>query len=214
MARVVLMFPLAVLLSLGLFFSIYQMAGLGKVNKPERTPPVQFDFLQVRDDSRTTLLERDRPEPPPETKPQPTPQMPNFNTPQVQQLDTPKLQVEMPHIELGLSLNIQPSLAGLQAPAMPMTVDRNAIPLVRVPPRYPRRAISRGIEGSVTVEFTVQPDGHVQPGSIKVLESKPQGVFDSAVKRSIMRWRFKSRTKGGKPVSFRAQQTLEFKLEK
>ena len=213
MVRTLAMLPLALLLSLSLFFGLYQMAGLGKAQQREATPTPQFDFLQVRRDTDAQLLERQRPEPPPETQTEPMPDMPSFETDQPEPVDAPKLELEMPHIELGLKLDVKPSLDGLKAPAMP-TVDRNATPLVRVPPRYPRRAIRRGVEGAVTVEFTVNPDGTVKPGSIKVIKADPKGVFEKAVKRSILRWRFKSRTQGGQPVSFRAQQTLEFKLEK
>ncbi|MCV6587457.1 MAG: TonB family protein [Marinobacterium sp.] len=213
MLRTLAMLPVAVALSLTLFLGLYQLAGLGRAQQKTAEPNPQFDFLQVRRDTSAELLERSRPEPPPETQTEPMPDMPSFQTDSPQPIDAPQLEVEMPHIELGLKLDVKPSLAGLQAPAMP-TVDRSAIPLVRVPPRYPRRAIRRGLEGAVTVEFTVNPDGTVKPGSIKVIKSDPPGVFDKAVKKSILRWRFKSRTRHGQPVEFRAQQTLEFKLEK
>ncbi|MBY4678249.1 energy transducer TonB [Marinobacterium arenosum] len=213
MVRALLMAPLALLLSLLLFWAMQQMAGLGKSQNRERSAPVQFDFLQVRQDSEARLLERQRPPLPEQRQPEPEPAMPQFSQPQVA-IDSPQLQIDMPQIELGLSLQLDASLDGLPAPVMPTAVDRSAMPLVRVPPRYPRRAISRGIEGEVTVEFTVNPDGSVKPGSIKVVASNPPGVFDSAVKRSILRWRFKARTQGGQPVAFQAQQTLEFKLER
>lgn len=213
MLRTLAMAPLALLLSLALFLGLHNLAGLGKAQQRTAEPNPQFDFLQVRRDTDAQLLERNQPEPPPETQTEPMPDMPSFEADSPEPIDAPKLEVEMPHIELGLKLDIKPSLDGLQAPAMP-SIDRNAVPLVRVPPRYPRRAVRRGLEGAVTVEFTVNPDGTVKPGSIKVVKADPPGVFEKAVKRSILRWRFKARTQHGKPVSFRAQQTLEFKLEK
>ncbi len=213
MLRTLAMLPLALVLSLTLFIGLYQLAGLGKAQQQQASAPTQFDFLQVRRDSDAEILERSKPEPPPETQAEPMPDMPSFAADSPEPVDAPKLEVEMPHIELGLKLDIKPSLEGLKAPAMP-SIDRSAIALVRVPPRYPRRAVRRGLEGAVTVEFTVNADGSVKPGTIKVIKSEPPGVFDKAVKRSILRWRFKARTQGGQPVSFRAQQTLEFKLEK
>lgn len=213
MLRTLAMLPLSLALSLALFLGLYQLAGLGKAQQQTASAPTQFDFLQVRRDSDAEILERSKPEPPPETQAEPMPDMPSFAADSPEPVDVPTLEVEMPHIELGLKLDIKPSLEGLKAPAMP-SIDRNAIALVRVPPRYPRRAVRRGQEGAVTVEFTVNADGSVKPGTIRVIKSEPPGVFDKAVKRSILRWRFKSRTQGGQPVSFRAQQTLEFKLEK
>ena len=66
----------------------------------------------------------------------------------------------------------------------------------------------------MVVEFMITEQGTVKPGSVKVVESTPPGVFDKAVLRAIQRWRFKTRVENGQPVPFRARQELEFKLEK
>lgn len=42
-----------------------------------------------------------------------------------------------------------------------LTSDGEYLPLVRMEPQYPRRAAERGLEGWVTVEFTVTADGTV-----------------------------------------------------
>jgi len=58
----------------------------------------------------------------------------------------------------------------------------------RAPPRYPSRALSRNIEGWVHVGFDLDAKG--QPENVKVLESEPAGVFDSAAMKSVKKWRF------------------------
>ena len=40
--------------------------------------------------------------------------------------------------------------------------DRDVIPLVRINPDYPPRALSRGLEGWVQVQFTITPTGTVR----------------------------------------------------
>ena len=39
-------------------------------------------------------------------------------------------------------------------------------------------------------------------------------IFDASAKRALLRWKFKPKIVAGKPVSQRAQQTIEFRLKK
>lgn len=48
----------------------------------------------------------------------------------------------------------------------------------RVTPVYPRRAASRGLEGTVIVSFTVTEEGAVQ--NVQVVEANPARIFDRA----------------------------------
>ncbi|MFB9887429.1 energy transducer TonB [Balneatrix alpica] len=100
-------------------------------------------------------------------------------------------------------------------PAVPASqgLSMEAQALSKVPPDYPNRALRRRIEGKVTVEFTVEADGRVRPGSAKIIEAQPQGYFERGVLQAIYRWRFKPRLEQGQGVSFRARQTLEFRLK-
>ena len=81
---------------------------------------------------------------------------------------------------------------------------------MRVPPTYPLAARSRRIEGTVLVEFTIRPDGSVSEP--RVVQTPASGVFDQAVLRAIVQWRFTPRIEGGQPVSRRARQTVRFSL--
>ena len=56
------------------------------------------------------------------------------------------------------------------------------------PPRYPLTAMRRKLEGQVTLEFTVEPDGSVS--SPRVVSATPEGVFDEAALVAVSRWRF------------------------
>jgi protein TonB len=91
------------------------------------------------------------------------------------------------------------------------TVVSGAVPLVRVPPKYPARAASRHIEGWVKVEFTIQTDGSVDDAVI--VGSEPENIFDDSALTAISKWKFKEKIINGVAVPQRAVQRLQFKLE-
>jgi len=66
--------------------------------------------------------------------------------------------------------------------------DRDAQPLVRIPPQYPQRCMARAENSeSVLVEFDVTPEGTVV--NPRVLEST-NSCFNSAAMRAVERWRY------------------------
>jgi len=89
---------------------------------------------------------------------------------------------------------------------MPMGVDRDVTPLVRVNPAYPPREERLGIEGSVRVQFDVTAVGTVR--NAIVIASEPRGVFDEAALEGIARWRYNPRIVGGTAVERVGLQTL------
>ena len=90
--------------------------------------------------------------------------------------------------------------------------DRGVAPLVRVNPDYPRRALERGIEGWVHVRFTITAAGTVK--DLVVVDAEPNGVFDEAASKAVLRWRYNPRVESGVAVERVGEQTLiRFKLE-
>lgn len=66
--------------------------------------------------------------------------------------------------------------------------DRDAQPLVRIPPQYPQRCMSRAAnQESVAVEFDVTPDGSVV--NPRVLDST-NSCLNRAAMRAVERWRY------------------------
>ncbi len=91
--------------------------------------------------------------------------------------------------------------------------DRDVIPLVRIAPDYPPRALSRGLEGWVQVQFTITATGTVKDPV--VVNAEPKGIFDDAALKSIARWRYNPRVEGGVAVERVGVQTIiRFQLEK
>ena len=106
-------------------------------------------------------------------------------------------------IKTNLDLDIG---AGLQA------TDGEYLPIVKVAPQYPRRALSRGIEGYVIVEYTVTKQGTVKDP--KVVEGKPEGVFNNAAIKSALRYKYKPRVVNGEPIEVSGVRTkITFELE-
>jgi protein TonB len=90
--------------------------------------------------------------------------------------------------------------------------DRDVIPLVRIAPDYPPRALARGLEGWVQVQFTITATGTVKDA--KVVNAEPKGIFDDAALKSIARWRYNPRVEGGVAVERVGVQTIiRFQLE-
>lgn len=92
-------------------------------------------------------------------------------------------------------LAVQTSVAApaTEAPA-PLRLD-TVVAAVREPmaahavqPSYPERALLRGIEGSVRLSYYVDEDGRVR--DVRVEQSNPPSVFDSAAMAALRKWRF------------------------
>lgn len=77
-------------------------------------------------------------------------------------------------------------------------------------PAYPRRAMRRGVEGSVRLAFTITATGSVT--DIEVLESEPKGTFDRAAEEALTAWRYRPFMENGVPVAKRVTQVLDFEL--
>lgn len=111
-------------------------------------------------------------------------------------------------IALPLDLGDGPFLgepSAVPAPALPDAPP----PVVRVPPRYPRRALLRNVEGDVRVVFTINPDGTVSDP--RVVSASPPGYFEQAALQAIRHWEFQP-DPGGAPRT--AAQNVHFKLSR
>ncbi len=92
--------------------------------------------------------------------------------------------------------------AATAAAARPASSELRAISTPS--PRFPAEALRSGQSGSVTVEFTVSPDGSV--GAARVVNADPPRVFDREALNAVRKWRFEP---VGSPVTTR--RTMQFK---
>lgn len=71
-------------------------------------------------------------------------------------------------------------------------------------PTPPSRAIKRGITGFVKANALVEPSGRL--ANVRIIESKPEGVFDDAVVSALSGWTCRPATYGGQPTTFRGYE--------
>ena len=106
-------------------------------------------------------------------------------------------------IETNLDLDIG---AGLQAS------DGEYLPIVKVAPQYPRRALTRGIEGYVIIQYTVTKQGTTRDGI--VVEAQPEKIFDKAALKSASRYKYKPRVINGRAVEVPGVRTkITFEID-
>lgn len=210
---------LAIVVNYGLFTLMKEMTNSDSNLFRDDNELLVLDFVRLKqEETQPETIKREIPKkpPPPEEPPPPTPTTaPKMTQPDVQQ---PKM--DMPRIDVPLNIAGQPYLGDFSAepapapspaPAQPgPQMDDEVVPLVRIPPNYPRVAQRRGIEGVVTVAFTITRDGQVKDPV--VVSANPENVFDNAAMTAILKWKFKPKVVDGEPVERRATQEIEFKL--
>ena len=90
--------------------------------------------------------------------------------------------------------------------------DRDAQPLVRIPPQYPSQCqrTARDLE-TVTVEFDVTPEGSVI--NVRVVNST-NACFNRAAMRAVERWRYAPRIIDGRAQPrFGVRTAIDFGME-
>ena len=81
------------------------------------------------------------------------------------------------------------------------SVDGDYLPIVKVAPVYPRRAIERGIEGYVIVMFTVTKTGAIKDPVI--VEAQPPTIFNRSALAAARKFKYKPRIVNGEPIEVR-----------
>jgi len=85
------------------------------------------------------------------------------------------------------------------------------LPIVRVAPVYPARALSRGIEGYVDMSFTVTTTGTVKD---PVVMFSTSSLFERAATQAVLKFKYKPRVVDGQPVDVPNVKTrITFKIE-
>lgn len=84
--------------------------------------------------------------------------------------------------------------------------DRDAQPLVRIPPQYPERCMGRAsAQESVLLQFDVTPDG--QTTNIEVVDST-NSCLNRAAMRSVERWKYQPKIVDNQAEWRRGVQTV------
>jgi len=164
----------------------------------DRAEATRIEFSRMRRDTevatkRDEKVERERPPPTPET---------------------PRMAFSAGGIENNVAqlAPIVDARGAMSRMSMSAGSDRDVIPLVRINPDYPPRALSRGLEGWVQVQFTITATGTVRDPV--VVNAEPKNIFDDAALKAIARWRYNPKVESGVAVERIGVQTIiRFQLE-
>ena len=193
--------PVAIVVTLFLFWLMPFLIATGNKALQDETASASIEFTRMQRDEQVKTKERQKPDRPDkvEAPPPPPPSSAATASPDGASM------IGMAPPNMGKDLNLGRN--NLNAPS-----DGEAIPLVRVPPQYPERAASRGIEGWVQLGFTVNETGGCE--EIKVIAADPPDIFDKAAIRALERWRYKPKIDDGRPVKqYNQQVVITFDLE-
>lgn len=203
MLRALSFLSAAAVFTLGLFWVMQQMVAGPSTNTQVDQNAAFIDFVRLKQDSQTQRKERIKEQPPKPKKPQLPKQSINE-----QSTPTPQMDVNMPQLDLDLSIS-QQSLLGDAVVGMGFG-DSDVIPLVRMSAQYPQRAIRQKIEGYVTARLQINSEGTVD--HVDIVEAEPRGIFEREAVRALYRYKFKPKMEDGKAIEQQAIQTIEFKL--
>lgn len=221
--RLLLGLLIAVIVNYGLFTLMQKMVSGDGVDGEVSDEIQVLDFVRVKkEEEQVETKKREVPKKPPPPEEQPPP--PSASAPEVDQPDVPRPDLDAPKIDVPLDLAGAPQLGDFKAdpapepappsestePAADGSADDEVTPLVRIPPSYPRSAQRRGIEGVVTVAFTITKDGTVKDP--EVVDAEPANIFNKEALRAIRKWKFKPRVVDGQPQERRATQEIEFRM--
>lgn len=95
--------------------------------------------------------------------------------------------------------------------AKPWDENREQMPIYISEPRWPNRALRRGLEGFVRVSFTIDKNGFVKSPEIK--DYSGDSIFKKAALDALKKWRFAPKFENGMPVDTVTSYSMEFKLE-
>jgi protein TonB len=198
--RYLVSFFIAVFITLALFWGMQSLIQSGEGQLSEPAKGNVLDFVRLKTEQSVEKKQR-KPQKPPKPKAPP----PAMNSPKMAQSNS---QDHSSNYDFGANIEADINLAGGLSLG---SSDGEYLPIVKVSPVYPRRALSRGIEGYVIVEFTVTKSGTVT--APMVINAKPEGIFDRAAMDAASKFKYKPRVVNGEAVAVAGvQNKISFQI--
>ncbi len=206
MLRLLFATPIAAFISLSLFAFMAWMVDNGQQSAPKSSSPLSFNMVMLEQDNDVQRRQRSVPEQP--KLPEPPPESPESKA------KTEAANISPLSSVLSLGLDTAINGIAINAPTFgDFGANQQALPLHRVEPSYPARALQRGIEGYVIMKFTIDQTG--KPTEIEVVEAEPKRIFERDAMRALRNWKYQPKLVDGKAVTQPGQSVkLEFKLAK
>lgn len=145
------------------------------------------DFVRVK---RAEIVERRQikpKKPPPPKQPPPEPPAPKLDK---LKPSADKMAIQAVPVETDIELSSGGFSLGVG--------EGDYLPIVKVAPIYPQRALSRGIQGECVVEFTVTRSGTTRDA--RAVEGQCRGTFEKASVNAALKFKYKPRVIDGQAV--------------
>lgn len=188
-----------VVVTLGLLFLMNILIVTGKQALTKPRDRAKLEFVRVRRNESLNVEDftPEKPPKPPETPPETPPQDMDSIDP-----SAPTIAISAPTVATDASIG---------GPGGMNIAEGDYLPIVRVAPVYPARALSRGLEGYVDLAFTVTTAGTVRD---PVVTYSTSSLFERAAVRAVLKFKYKPRVVDGVPVDVPNVKTrITFKIE-
>ncbi len=188
-----------VVVTISLLFIMQLLIATGQKALSEPRERAQLDFVRVKRNETLNTQEiiPEKPPKPPEIPPEAPPQ-------QMDNVDPNAPTINVPAPQVATDTNVG-------GPGGMNIAEGDYLPIVRVAPVYPARALSRGLEGYVDLSFTVTTAGTVRDPIILFSTSS---LFDRAATRAVLKFKYKPRVVDGVPVDVPGVKTrITFQIE-
>lgn len=190
---------MGVAVTMSLLFIMQLLIVTGKQALTEPRDRYLLEFVRVRrnENVNTEDYQPEKPPKPPEVPPEVPPQdMDNVDP------NAPTINVAAPEVAQNVDIG---------GPGGMNIAEGDYLPIVRVAPVYPARALSRGLEGYVDLEFTVTDTGTVRD---PIVSFSTSSLFERAALRAVLKFKYKPRVVDGVPVEVPGVKTrITFKIE-
>ncbi|ENM5762487.1 energy transducer TonB [Vibrio mimicus] len=206
MGRLILASPIALAVTLALFSLMAWIVDNGGKSIPKPTSTLSFTMVMAEQEQDVQRRQRSIPE-----QPQ-VPQVPTQAPARSEQTAAMDVSSFNPLVDLNLSTAIEG--VAVNAPQFgEFSVNQQVMPLHRVEPNYPAKALQRGVEGYVTLRFNIDELGKTR--DIEVVDSNPKRYFEREAMLALRNWKYQPKIVDGKAVVQTGLTVrLEFKLQK
>ena len=193
--------PIALMITFGLFILMQSLISSGRYVLVDDQNYTAVSFIREKREN-TLATQQVKPIKPP--KPQEAPPQPSISAGESPQVSLKTF--DLPSVPIQPTINIDSGF-GIGSG------EGDYLPIVRVAPQYPRRALINDVEGWVIVEFTVTPLGTVT--NPHIVAEEPSGVFSDVAKNAVLKFRYKPRIVNGEPISVAGvRNKITFRLAK
>jgi len=199
LGRYVISIVIGSFVTISLLFVMQLLIVTGKQALTDPRERHKLEFVRVKRNENLNVedIVPEKPPKPPETPPETPPQdMDNINP------DAPTINVAPPTVSANTDIG---------GPGGMNIAEGDYLPIVRVAPVYPARALSRGLEGFVDLSFTVTTAGTVKD---PIVLQSTSSLFERAAIRAVLKFKYKPRVVDGVPVEVPGVKTrISFMLE-